>query len=249
MADADPLYPRSSIEDDFNYGSCVASASVHIRMAFLRKVYTILSLQVLLTTVTSAIFLHFESIRTFVHESPALILVFAIGSLGSIFALILNRHKHPLNLYLLFGFTLLEALSVACVGPLEELMTCFEPVTFYDVYIILQAFVLTTAVFLGLTMYTLQSKKDFSKFGAGLFAVLWILCLSGILRLFFYSETVELVVAAVGALLFCGFIIYDTHSLMHRLSPEEYVLAAINLYLDIINLFLHLLRLLEAAKK
>ncbi|XP_036156220.1 protein lifeguard 4 isoform X2 [Myotis myotis] len=237
MADADPLYPRSSIEDDFNYGSCVASASVHIRMAFLRKVYTILSLQVLLTTVTSAIFLHFESIRTFVHESPALILVFAIGSLGSIFALILNRHKHPLNLYLLFGFTLLEALSVACV------------VTFYDVYIILQAFVLTTAVFLGLTMYTLQSKKDFSKFGAGLFAVLWILCLSGILRLFFYSETVELVVAAVGALLFCGFIIYDTHSLMHRLSPEEYVLAAINLYLDIINLFLHLLRLLEAAKK
>ncbi|XP_059539504.1 protein lifeguard 4 [Myotis daubentonii] len=237
MADADPLYPRSSIEDDFNYGSCVASASVHIRMAFLRKVYTILSLQVLLTTVTSAIFLYFESIRTFVHESPALILVFAIGSLGSIFALILNRHKHPLNLYLLFGFTLLEALSVACV------------VTFYDVYIILQAFVLTTAVFLGLTMYTLQSKKDFSKFGAGLFAVLWILCLSGILRLFFYSETVELVVAAVGALLFCGFIIYDTHSLMHRLSPEEYVLAAINLYLDIINLFLHLLRLLEAAKK
>ncbi|EPQ11728.1 protein lifeguard 4 isoform X1 [Myotis lucifugus] len=237
MADADPLYPRSSIEDDFNYGSCVASASVHIRMAFLRKVYTILSLQVLLTTVTSAFFLYFESIRTFIHESPALILVFAIGSLGTIFALILNRHKHPLNLYLLFGFTLLEALSVACV------------VTFYDVYIILQAFVLTTAVFLGLTMYTLQSKKDFSKFGAGLFAVLWILCLSGILRLFFYSETVELVVAAVGALLFCGFIIYDTHSLMHRLSPEEYVLAAINLYLDIINLFLHLLRLLEAAKK
>ncbi|XP_014318227.1 protein lifeguard 4 isoform X3 [Myotis lucifugus] len=169
MADADPLYPRSSIEDDFNYGSCVASASVHIRMAFLRKVYTILSLQVLLTTVTSAFFLYFESIRTFIHESPALILVFAIGSLGTIFALILNRHKHPLNLYLLFGFTLLEALSVACV------------VTFYDVYIILQAFVLTTAVFLGLTMYTLQSKKDFSKFGAGYFFIvrqwnwLWLL--------------------------------------------------------------------------
>ncbi|XP_036991916.1 protein lifeguard 4 isoform X2 [Artibeus jamaicensis] len=155
MASSDPRYPCSSIEDDFNYGSCVASASVHIRMAFLRKVYTILSLQVLLTTMTSALFLYFESIRTFVHESPALILVFAIGSLGLIFALILNRYKHPLNLYLLFGFTLLEALTVAFV------------VTLYDVYIVLQGFVLTTAVFLGLTMYTLQSKKDFSKFGAG----------------------------------------------------------------------------------
>uniref|UniRef100_A0A287CYE2 Transmembrane BAX inhibitor motif containing 4 n=1 Tax=Ictidomys tridecemlineatus TaxID=43179 RepID=A0A287CYE2_ICTTR len=104
MGDPDPRYPCSSIEDDFNYGSCVASASVHIRMAFLRKVYTILSLQVLLTTVTSTVFLSFESIRTFVHESPALILVFALGSLGLIFALTLNRHKHPLNLYLLFGF-------------------------------------------------------------------------------------------------------------------------------------------------
>ncbi|XP_036918980.1 protein lifeguard 4 isoform X2 [Sturnira hondurensis] len=237
MVSSDPRYPCSSIEDDFNYGSCVASASVHIRMAFLRKVYTILSLQVLLTTMTSALFLYFESVRTFVHESPALILVFAIGSLGLIFALLSNRYKHPLNLYLLFGFTLLEALTVASV------------VTLYDVYIILQGFVLTTAVFLGLTMYTLQSKKDFSKFGAGLFAVLWILCLSGILKLFFYSETLELVVAAVGALLFCGFIIYDTHSLMHRLSPEEYILASVSLYLDIINLFLHLLKFLEAVNK
>uniref|UniRef100_A0A8D0NZB8 Protein lifeguard 4 n=1 Tax=Sus scrofa TaxID=9823 RepID=A0A8D0NZB8_PIG len=243
MADPDPRYPCSSIEDDFSYGSCVASASVHIRMAFLRKVYSILSLQVLLTTMTSTFFLYFDSVRAFVHESPALILVFALGSLGLILALTLNRHKHPLNLYLLFGFTLLEALTVAFV------VFYNFTVTFYDVYIVLQAFILTTAVFLGLTVYTLQSKRDFSKFGAGLFAVLWILCLSGILKVFFYSETMELVLAAVGALLFCGFIIYDTHSLMHRLSPEEYVLAAISLYLDIINLFLHLLRVLEAVNK
>ncbi|KAM7328355.1 protein lifeguard 4 [Alexandromys fortis] len=237
MADTDPRYPCSSIEDDFNYGSCVASASVHIRMAFLRKVYSILSLQVLLTTVTSAVFLYFETVRTFVHESPALILVFSLGSLGLILALTLHRNKHPLNLYLLFAFTLLEALTVATV------------VTFYDVYLVLQAFILTTTVFLGLTAYTLQSKKDFSKFGAGLFAVLWILCLAGFLKVFFHSEVVELVLASLGALLFCGFIIFDTHVLMYKLSPEEYVLAAISLYLDIINLFLHLLRFLEAVSK
>ncbi|XP_057613777.1 protein lifeguard 4 [Chionomys nivalis] len=237
MADTDPRYPCSSIEDDFNYGSCVASASVHIRMAFLRKVYSILSLQVLLTTVTSAVFLYFETVRTFVHDSPALILVFALGSLGLIFALTLHRRKHPLNIYLLFAFTLLEALTVATV------------VTFYDVHLVLQAFILTTAVFFGLTAYTLQSKRDFSRFGAGLFAVLWILCLAGFLKVFFHSEAVELVLASLGALLFCGFIIYDTHALMYQLSPEEYVLAAISLYLDVINLFLYLLRFLEAVSK
>ncbi|XP_073507807.1 protein lifeguard 4 [Phyllobates terribilis] len=236
MAAAD-RYPRSSIEDDFNYGTNVASASLQIRMDFLRKVYTILTVQVLLTTITAGIFLYFDAVRSFVHESPALLLISALGSLGTIIALTIYRHQHPVNLYLLFGFTLLEAITVGIA------------VTFYDVAVVLQAFILTTAVFLGLTAYTFQSKRDFSKFGAGLFAGLWILIIAGFLRLFFYSETIELVMAAGGALLFCGFIIYDTHLLMHKLSPEEHILAAINLYLDMINLFLHLLRLLEALNK
>ncbi|NXD33439.1 LFG4 protein, partial [Copsychus sechellarum] len=235
---AEQRYPRSSIEDDFNYGSNVASASVHIRMAFLRKVYSILSIQVLLTTVTSAIFLYSTGVQAFVHERPALLLISGFGSLAVIVALTFYSRHHPVNLYLLFGFCSL----------IDRLLFLFV-VSFYDVSIVLQAFILTTAVFLGLTAYTLQSKRDFSKFGAGLFTCLWILILSGILRLFFSCETIELVFAAAGALLFCGFIIYDTHLLMHKLSPEEYIVAAINLYLDIINLFLHLLRFLEAFNK
>ncbi|NWR26807.1 LFG4 protein, partial [Tachuris rubrigastra] len=235
---AEQRYPRGSIEDDFNYGSSVAAASLHIRMAFLRKVYSILSIQVLLTTVTSAIFLYSAGVQAFVQERPVLLLISGFGSLAIIVALTLYRHQHPVNLYLLFGFCSL----------IDRLLFLFI-VSFYDVSIVLQAFILTTAVFLGLTAYTLQSKRDFSKFGAGLFSCLWILIFSGFLRLFFYSATIELVFAAAGALLFCGFIIYDTHLLMHKLSPEEYILAAINLYLDIINLFLHLLRLLETLNK
>lgn len=48
----------------------------------------------------------------FMSFSPALILVFALGSLGLILALTVNRHKHPLNLYLLFGFVSILAVSV-----------------------------------------------------------------------------------------------------------------------------------------
>ncbi|AAL73713.1 NMDA receptor-like protein [Camelpox virus] len=231
------LYACSSIEDDFNYGSSVASASVHIRMAFLRKVYGILCLQFLLTTATTAVFLYFDCMRKIIQGSPVLILASMFVSIGLIFALTLHRHKHPLNLYLLCGFTLSESLTLASV------------VTFYDVHVVMQAFMLTTAVFLALTAYTLQSKRDFSKLGAGLFVTLWILILSGLLRIFVQSETVELVLSAFGALVFCGFIIYDTHSLIHKLSPEDYVLASINFYLDIINLFLHLLQLLEVSNK
>ncbi|XP_052435947.1 protein lifeguard 4-like [Carassius gibelio] len=230
-------YPRSSIEDDFNYGTNVATASVHIRMDFLRKVYTILSLQIIITTAVSALFMLCNPVKNFVHESPSLVLICAIGSLILLLALAVYRHQHPINLYLLFGFTLLESLSVATA------------VTFYEYTIVLQAFVLTSAVFLGLTAYTFQSKRDFSKLGASLFAGLWILIIASFMRLFFYNDTMELVFAGAGALLFCGFIIFDTHLLMHKLSPEEHVLASINLYLDIVNLFIYILRILDSMKK
>ncbi|GAA6103243.1 protein lifeguard 4 [Tachysurus ichikawai] len=223
-------YPRSSIEDDFNYGTNVATASVHIRMDFLRKVYTILSVQIILTTALSALFMFCEPIKNFVHSSPSLVLLSAIGSLLLIIALAIYRHQHPVNLYLLLAFV-------------------SRSLTFYEYSVVLQAFVLTSAVFVGLTAYTLQSKRDFSKLGAGLFAGLWILIIAGFMRIFFHNDTVELVCAGAGALLFCGFIIYDTHVLMRKLSPEEHILASINLYLDIVNLFLHILRILDSMKK
>ena len=59
--------------------------------------------------------------------------------------------------------------------------------------------------------------------------------------------------AAVGALLFMVYIVYDTQLMMggkhkYSIDPEEYIFAALNLYLDIINLFLYILTLIGAAK-
>ena len=53
------------------------------------------------------------------------------------------------------------------------------------------------------------------------------------------------VFALIGALLFCGFILYDTSNLLHLYGPDDYVEASIALYLDIINLFLYLLEILR----
>ncbi len=117
--------------------------------------------------------------RTFIQGSPVLILASMFGSIGLIFALTLHRHEHPLNLYILCGFTLLESLTLASV------------VTFYDARIVMQAFMLTTAVFLALTTYTLQSKRDFSKLVTGLFAAFWILILLGVLRIKFKIELIK----------------------------------------------------------
>ena len=55
----------------------------------------------------------------------------------------------------------------------------------------------------------------------------------------------EVSVPAGSALLFCGFILYDTSNLLHLYGPDDYVEASIALYLDIINLFLYLLEILR----
>lgn len=80
--------------------------------------------------------------------------------------------------------------------------------------------------------------------------ILLLLCTNThAMQLFVWSETLEFVLSIGGALLFCGFIIFDTHMIMHKLSPEEYIIAAVNLYLDFINLFMYILRILQEARR
>ena len=64
------------------------------------------------------------------------------------------------------------------------------------------------------------------------------------LQLVMQNPMLDMAIAVGGAILFSLFIIFDTHMIMHKVSPEEYIHASVNLYLDIINLFLHILRIL-----
>lgn len=66
--------------------------------------------------------------------------------------------------------------------------------------------------------------------------------------MFFYQYTFHVLISVFGAILMCCFIIYDTHLIMKKLSPEEYILATINLYCDIMNLFLYILRILQGSR-
>ncbi|VDI16686.1 uncharacterized protein MGAL_10B046076, partial [Mytilus galloprovincialis] len=229
-------YGKESIVDDFMYGSNVATAHVYVRMGFLRKVYGILSAQILLSTIVAGVIYSSETATAFVQTNNWMLLVALIGSLGLIFALMVYRHQTPTNYILLTVFTLMEAYSVGVV------------VTFYEVQSVIEAFMLTFAVTAGLTIYTLQSKRDFSSMGAGLFAALMILIIAGMMQIFFPSPIMDKAIGIGGALVFSLFIIFDTHMLMHKHSPEEYIVASVNLYLDILNLFLHILRAIGERK-
>ncbi len=106
---------------------------------------------------------------------------------------------------------------------------------------VLTAAVITTAVTLALTAYVHKTGKDFTRMGGFLFAGLIVVLLASIAALF--VPAMQAGVSAVAALLFSGFILFDTSRLM-RGEEDNYVMAACSMYLNVLNLFLSILQLL-----
>lgn len=106
---------------------------------------------------------------------------------------------------------------------------------------VLTAAAITTAVTLALTGYVHKTGKDFSRMGGFLFAGLIVVLLASIAALF--VPAMQAGVSAVAALLFSGFILFDTSRLV-RGEEDNYVMAAVSMYLNVLNLFLSLLQLL-----
>lgn len=232
----DTMSKGGGIVDDFMYGTNVASAHVYIRLGFLRKVYGILSVQLLATTLVASLLMLNESAANFVQENNWMMLVSLIGTFVTLFGLMWKRQETPTNYILLAVFTLMEAYAIGVI------------VTLYKVSSVVEAFGLTLAVTTGLTLYTFQTKRDFTSLYGCLFSFLWILIIAGFMQMLFPGDLMDKAIAVGGAALFSLFIIVDTQMMLHKLSPEEYIMAAINLYLDILNLFLHILRLLGERK-
>ncbi len=67
--------------------------------------------------------------------------------------------------------------------------------------------------------------------------------------MFVRSPIMELGLALGGALIFSLYLVYDTQQIMRKTSPEEYIDAAIQIYLDITRLFIEILRILEASRR
>jgi len=221
------------LPDDFKYGVSVADSAPEIRAAFIRKVYTILFIQLFGTAAVGG-YMQYSDATAWIQNHMWSVYTAMIGSFVTLGLLWWKRHSHPLNLFLLGTFTFFEAFTVGLI------------VGFYDQTVVLQALLITMGVFLGLTLFTFQSKYDFSGMGPFLFGGLLVLMLTGIVGIFIpFGKTIDLIYAIGGSLLFSGYIVYDTFVITKKLSPDESIMAAISLYLDFINLFLSILRLLN----
>ena len=219
-----------------------------IRRGFIIKTYGILLSQLVLTGIF--ICLSFvPSINDFIKDSNFIRSNFFIAFCSIFVAVTITvfvfficcrrtARKFPINYILLFSFTL--CMSFYC------LVFC----SFFDPKDVLVASILTIGVATGLTLYAITTKTDFNYFGALLFPFIFLFVFT-VAFYFWIHVTVFWIMLYI--FIYSLFIIYESQLIMVQIGLEynidDYCLAALNLYIDIIYLFIRILQLIGGGSK
>lgn len=123
----------------------------------------------------------------------------------------------------------------------------------YSIESITQVFLITSATFGVMATVGYTTNTDLTKFGSILMMGLIGIIIASVVNFFMGSSMMDFIISVLGVLIFTGLIAYDTQKLKRIASGVEYgsevgsklaILGATSLYLDFVNLFLFLLRLL-----
>jgi FtsH-binding integral membrane protein len=206
-----------------------------MRLGFIRKVYGILSLQLLITVALCSL-TFFESIKMFVLTNTFFFWTSMILSFVIIIPLLCFKDtakRVPINYILLFSWTCCEAYMVACVCAI------FDPST---VIIAAGCTLLVTA---SITVYACMAKEEFSFLGGFLSSSFTLLFLFSFMVFFF--PILNTFLCIFGVFVYSLYLLFDTQMIMGKVGGEycvdDYILASLAIYLDIIQIFLYVLQL------
>ena len=115
---------------------------------------------------------------------------------------------------------------------------------------IARTFFITSSVFAAMSIYGYTTKRDLTEFGSFLVMGLIGIIIASLVNIFLASPAVYFAISFMGVGIFIGLTAYDTQKLKHmyyavgggEMGQRYAVVGALTLYLDFINLFLHLLR-------
>eukprot|EP00347_Sterkiella_histriomuscorum_P002256 403368864 len=209
------------------------------RLGFIRKVYGILSMQLIITALMCAIPTYNEASRQWMNKNPwTLFLAFGL-MIASMCVIVCSKEqarKVPNNYFLLGFFTV-------SVG-----YTVMFATSQYEPRSVLIAAAMTAFMVVALTIYVHNTKVDLDVEMGGLVVFSSAFSIAGLCLLFSFSEAGYILFCTFGVILFGFYILYDTHLIVgggqHELSSEDYVLGAMIIYLDILNVFLYILRII-----
>ena len=214
-----------------------------LRLGFIRKVYGIITFQVLITTIAIYFAVTTKVIQQFMVLNPGLIYLFLAGALCTEIPIICCQsvaNKVPLNYILLLIFT-------ACESYLMAYTTIF-----YEPSSVLICAGITLGIVIGLTLYAIFTKTDVTVCGGALVSLSIILLILSIIGIFYTSFFYQSLVNSFGVFLFSLYLIYDTQLIIGNkknfISTDSYIVGALMIYIDIATLFIKILRLFGKKK-
>jgi FtsH-binding integral membrane protein len=242
----------------FNYGNRFYNEALQtpddegLRKYFL-EVYYLMSMGLLLTalaawsvfsipTLTSLMFDIGPEEQLIRITKMGWIITFAPLAVSLYFTLGINRITSQNAQMLFWLYSVLVGMSFASFGFI------------YTSYSIIKTFFICSAMFAGMSLYGYSTKNDLTSMGGFLFMSLVGLLIASLINILFLSPVLEFILSIIGVFIFIGLIAFDTQKLKELYYQGAVannnigILAAFTLYLDFLNLFLYLLRILGARR-
>ena len=207
------------------------------RATLVRRTYLLVLASVLVTMGGVSFSMSTPPVLNWAARHP---IITMLGMFLPLFGALKFRNVFPTNIGLVFLFTFVEGIFIS---PFIYLLGQTQP------GVVGQAALLTGVTFGALTLYAFLSRKDFSAWG-GFFTIgLVVLIVTSILNIFFRNPTASLWIAGATVFVFGGLLIFDTWRLRNVYGPDDYVQAAVAIYLDLLNMFLAILSLLSGRRE
>ncbi len=214
----------------------------------MRKVYVKMFIGLLVTALTSFFVMSNETLMSLFidvaddYVSPSgLLWVLCIAELALVFILsmAINKLSSQVATILFYVYALINGITLT-------------PIFFiYTMSSIALTFFVTAGVFLAMSIYGYTTKSDLTKFGSYMIMGLIGLIVCTLVNLFMKSSTMDWIISFAGVIIFIGLTAWDTQKIKQMALETDEVnagklatIGALSLYLDFINLFLYLLRLL-----
>ena len=206
------------------------------RATLVRRTYLLVLASVLVTRFGVSFSMSTPAVLQWSAQHP---IITMIGAFAVLFMTQRFRTVFPTNIGLVFLFTFILGIAIS---PAIFVLGQRQP------GVVGQAALLTLVTFGALTTYAFVSRKDFSAWG-GFFTVgLVVLIVTSLLNMFVQNPTASLWIAAASVFVFGGLLVFDTWRLRNVYGPDDYVLAAVAIYLDLLNMFLAILSLLSGRR-
>lgn len=209
------------------------------RATLVRRTYSVVFLGIIVTCAGAAFAMSQPSLMLAVQDHPFITMIAVFAPL---FLVMRSPRAFPQNVILTGLFTFAEGVWLA---PLLFMAERTQP------GIINQAALLTLGTFGLLTAFVWFSRRDFSAWGSFFMIGLVVLLITSLLNLFFRSSAAALYISAAAVFVFGGLLVFDTWRILRsgQYGEEDYVAAAVQIYLDLLNMFLAILSLLGGRRR